>query len=105
MFFANDAPLRERVKELVRMTEPPPRAVLLDLEATSHLDLSTADMLAELAGELKAEGVDLMLANVRGPVRDLLRRSGVTQTIGEERIYPSIEEGVKAFNSAGQQST
>jgi SulP family sulfate permease len=105
MFFANDAPLRERVKEVVHTTEPPTRTVLLDLEATSHLDLSTADMLAELAGELKEEGVDLLLANVRGPVRDLLRSSGVTQTIGEERIYPSIEEGVKAFNSTGQQIT
>jgi MFS superfamily sulfate permease-like transporter len=99
IFFANDAPLRERVKELVRTTASRPRAILLDLEATSHLDLSSADMLAELAGELKAEGVDLLLANVRGPVRDLLRRSGVAQVIGEEHMYPSIEEGVEAFKS------
>ncbi len=99
MFFANDEPLRERVKELVRTSDPKPRTMLLDLEATSHLDLSTADMLAELVGELKAQGVELLLANVRAPVRDLLDRSGVAQTIGEEHIYPSIEEGVQAFKS------
>jgi sulfate permease, SulP family len=101
MFFANDAPLRDRIKELVRTTAPTPRAVLLDLEATSHLDLSSADMLAELVGELKAQGVELLLANVRAPIRDLLERSGVAWVIGEERIYPSIEEGVEAFNSEG----
>src|SRR5207248_8682514 len=101
MFFANDETLRERVKELARTTDPTPRAVLLDLEASSHLDLSSVDTLAELVSELKAEGVELLLANVRAPIRDLLERSGVAQVIGEERIYPSIEEGVKAFKSVG----
>ena len=45
------------------------------------------------------EGVELLLANVRAPIRDLLERSGVAQTIGEEHIYPSIEEGVKGFRA------
>jgi len=56
MFFANDEPLRERIKELVRTTDPTPRAVLFDLEASNHLDLSSADMLAELVAELKVQG-------------------------------------------------
>ncbi len=99
MFFANNEPLRDRVKELVRTTDPPPRAVFLDLEASNNLDLSSVDTLAELVGELKAEGVELLLANVRAPIRDLLERSGVAQTIGEEHIYPSIEEGVKGFRA------
>lgn len=102
IFFANDEPLRDRIKELVRTTEPKTRAVLLDMEASSNLDLSSADMLGELAGELMVEGVKLLLANVRAPIRDLLRRSGVAQTIGEVYIYPSIEEAVEAFKSASK---
>ena len=85
----------------MRTTDPKPRVVLLDLEVTSHLDLSTADMLAELVGELKAQEVELLLANVRAPIRDLLGRSGVSQTIGEKHIFPTIEEGVQAFESEG----
>jgi hypothetical protein len=53
--------------------------------------------LAELTKELKAEGVELMLANVRWPIQDLLQRSGVIQVIGEERIYAAVEEGVEDF--------
>jgi len=52
-----------------------------------------------LVSELKAEEVELLLANVRAPIRDLLERSEVAQTIGEEHIYPSIEEGVKDFRA------
>jgi MFS superfamily sulfate permease-like transporter len=88
MYFANDEPLRERIKELVSTADSKIRAVLLDLEASNHLDLSSADMLAELVGELKAQRAELLLAYVRAPIRDLLSRSGVAQTIGEKHIYP-----------------
>ncbi len=97
IFFANDEPLRNHIKELIRTTDPKPRAVRLDLETSSHLDISSADTLAELTKELKAEGVELMLANVRWPIQDLLQRSGVIQVIGEERIYAAVEEGVEDF--------
>ena len=56
-------------------------------------------MLAELVAELKAQGVELLLATVREPIRNMLWRSGVAQTIGEEHIYPVIEEGVEDFRA------
>ena len=99
MFFANNAPLRERLKEMICTTDPRPRAILLDMEASSGLDISSADMLAELVAELKAQGVELLLATVREPIRTMLWRSGVAQTIGEEHIYPVIEEGVEDFRA------
>ena len=83
------------------MTDPRPQAVLLDMEVSSGLDVSSADMLAELVAELKAEGIQLMLASVRTPIRAMLQRSGVAKTIGEAHLYSSIEEGVQAFQSAG----
>jgi len=99
MFFANNAPLCERLKEMICTTDPRPRAILLDMEASSGLDISSADMLAELVAELKAQGVVLLLATVREPIRTMLWRSGVAQTIGEEHIYPVIEEGVEDFRA------
>ena len=78
---------------------PQARAILLDMEASSGLDISSADMLAELVAELKAQGVELLLATVREPIRTMLWRSGVAQTIGEEHIYPVIEEGVEDFRA------
>lgn len=86
-------------KEMIRTTDPRPRAILLDLEASSGLDISSADMLAELVAELKVQGIELLLATVREPIRNMLWRSGVAQTIGEEHIYPVIEEGVEDFRA------
>ena len=97
MFFANNEPMRRSLEELVDITDPKPRAVLLDMGANHRLDISSADMLAGLVGALKADGVELLLADVRDPVRDFLRHSKVEQIIGEEHFYPSLHEAVEAF--------
>lgn len=97
LFFANDMLLRNRIHKLVRTTTPRPRTVLIDMEATNDLGISSTDMLAELATELKTEGVALELARARDPLQDMLQRTGVTGAIGKEHIYRTIDEGVEDF--------
>jgi anti-anti-sigma regulatory factor len=72
------------------------RAVVLDIGATADLDVATTDMLAGLATELAAAGVDLRLAQVRGSVRDRMRKTGLIDIIGEERWFLSDEAAVAA---------
>ena len=100
LFFANDTTARTGIRALIRQANPPPNAVLLDMETSSALDVSTADMLAELADDLSATGVELALARVRTPVRDLLERSGFTDATGfkyPRQLYASVEAGVEAY--------
>lgn len=71
------------------------RAIVLDLEGTGTLDTTAADALAELARSLHDQGVDLYLVRVRYAVRNLLRRSGAMQVIGEDHVWHSISQGVR----------
>lgn len=96
LFVANDAPARRGIHALIRQASPPPHVMLLDLEASSVLDTSSADVLAELADELKAMGIVRALARVRAPVRTVLERTGQTDTRGKDRMYASVEAGVEA---------
>ena len=97
LFFANDTVLRDKLRELVRRSVPRPRAVLLDLEASTTLDISSADILATITTDLKANGIIFMLARVRDPVLAVLRRSGAAAMIGEAHIYHMVDEGVADF--------
>jgi SulP family sulfate permease len=99
LFFANDDVLAHRLRVLVHTAAPPPRAVLLDLEATPLLDLPSADTLAAIARDLKARGITLLLARVRDPVLAMLRRSGAAAQIEETHIYRMVDEGVEDFLS------
>ncbi len=103
LFFANDDVLRSKLRELARASAPAPRAILLDLEATTMLDISSADTLAEIAADFKEEGIVLLLARVRDPVLAMLRRSGAAALIGDAHFYHMVDEGVADFQrwSAG----
>lgn len=104
-FFANNTTFRNRVRDLLRTIELSPRAVLIDLEASARLDIDSIEMLTDLQTELKAKGIELLLANLRAPVRDVLQRSGLIERIGKQHIYPSVEEGVQAFQDGSSRES
>lgn len=75
LFYANANTVKDRVLELAAAGSQP--TVVLDLDATNDLDIQGADTLGELAAELRRQGMELRLARVRAPVRDILERTGV----------------------------
>jgi hypothetical protein len=54
-------------------------------------------MLEQLHFDLHQMQVVLLLAHVHAPVREMLRRFGLLESIGEAHIYSTLEEGVEAF--------
>ena len=95
LFWANATAIEDRL--LVLLDESPDtRALVLDLEATSQLDTTSADMLEHLYGELAARDILLYLARVIHPVSSVLRRSGFIETLGEEHIWHSISQCVRS---------
>lgn len=97
LFFANANFFRDQIRSLVNSTHPTPRAILVDAAAINHIDTTGLDMLADLHDELASEGIVLMFARVKGPVRDILKRAGLDQRFGPESFYPTIASGVAAF--------
>ena len=78
--------------------DPTPRAVILDGGANGdELDITAAEALTQLVTELHGAGVDIALAEVRLPVREMARRSGLLDALGEDRIFHTIQEAVEAL--------
>jgi anti-anti-sigma regulatory factor len=68
------------------------------------IDTTGAGELIELSEELREKGVRLSLARVRDALRERMRRTGVENVVGEERIHNTIMDGVKAFKARGSQT-
>ncbi len=94
LFFANATYFREQVRGLLAGRETPVRAVLIDAEAINNLDTTGAAVLAEFRAELEDAGVELLLARVHHAVRAVLRRSGLEEELGTDRIYLSLQAAV-----------
>jgi SulP family sulfate permease len=73
-----------------------PSVLVLDIAATADLDVATTDMLTALHTDLREAGIELRLAQVRGSVRDRMRRTGLMATIGEDHCFLSDEAAMAA---------
>ena len=90
--------VRDRVKVLVGSADPTPRAVIIDAGANGDdLDITAAEALTQLVIDLHRAGVDVGLAEVRHPVKEMAGRSGLLAALGEDRIFHSIQEAVQAL--------
>jgi SulP family sulfate permease len=94
--FVNADVAMDQVMAMVRRRPDLPRAVVLDIAATADLDVATTDMLSALAADLRGLGVAFRLAQVRGSVRDRMRRTGLMSIIGEDHCYLTTEAAVAA---------
>lgn len=99
IFWVTAAPLLDAVVDRVDGT-PGLRAVVLDLEATNQMDVTSLDALSDLLHALRDRHVDLYLVRVMSPVRQALKRSGLMEEIGEDRLWHSISQGVREARSA-----
>jgi MFS superfamily sulfate permease-like transporter len=94
LFYANATPVTDAITSLVRASKSQPKAVVLDFSPNAGLDITSSEKLGELVTELRGDGVDFALAEVRRPARDAARRSGVLATIGTDRVFHTIDEAV-----------
>jgi len=100
LFFANAAGFREAIVAEITSSSEPVKAVLLDLGATTDLDVPGADMLAELAEELRDRNVRFMLTRVITPVRQMLELAGAMQAIQAEDVFVRPIEAVVDYLSS-----
>ena len=101
LFYANARPVRDGIKQLVGARQPPPAAVIIESGAIARLDITSAEMLKGLVTTLRSAGVTLALADVRGPVIETARRSGLSDVLNEEVIFDTIKEAIAALDHAG----
>jgi len=97
LFFANAGHFRRRVRELVAATTPRVRWVVVAAEPITDIDTTAAEALAELLEELRQRGVVLAFAELKGPVKDRLRRYGLFAEVGAGRFFPTIGTAVHGY--------
>ncbi|GMV44191.1 MAG: sodium-independent anion transporter [Myxococcales bacterium] len=96
LYFGNVSFLKETLRSLE--TEPL-RAVVLDASAVNQLDSSAEVALQELLDAWTARGVRLAIASAKGPVREVMERSGLAERLGAGMCL-TTEEAVAAVLGA-----
>lgn len=97
LYFGNATFLREKMAELEAAATEPVKAIILDASGVNQLDSSAEGALARLLDGYEKRGVRFAVASVKGPVRDVLKRSGLWQRLGSEHLFLDVHAAVEAL--------
>jgi SulP family sulfate permease len=94
LYFANMGFLEEKLAELIAKRESV-QWVIIDMSAVNDIDAVALDLLAEWIVNYKARGISVLLAGVKGPVRDIMAQAGWTERFGEGVNYLSLQHALR----------
>jgi len=97
LFFANAELFRDRVLDAVATSPTPVRWLVVAAEPVTSVDITSADMLAELDETLQAVGIELCFAEMKDPVKDKLKRFGLFARLGLETFFPTLGSAVSTY--------
>lgn len=95
MSFANSQFVKRLTLDAARDLDTAPRVLVLDCSGINDIDATGADTLSEIITEIDESPVSLHLADVKGPVRDVLRRAGLWDRL-DGRIHATPHQAVLA---------
>lgn len=99
LYFANATYLRDVVERALAEREEV-RGLVLDLSAVNDVDAVGLSGLERLLAELDQRGLDVHLAGMKGPVRDVAARAGWQERHAERAFHPGIDHAVLAAEAA-----
>jgi high affinity sulfate transporter 1 len=102
LFFANAELFQDRVLDAVAASPTPVRRVVVAAEPVTSVDVTAADMLAELNDRLREAGIELCFAEMKDPVKDKLKRFGLFSRFGADAFFPTVGQAVNAYLDAHQ---
>jgi MFS superfamily sulfate permease-like transporter len=99
LFFANAGMFDDWVRSVVdaKNGNVPTRYVVLAAEPITDIDSTAIDEIVSLDDHLASEGIQLIFAEMKDPVRDHITRYGLVERFGPDRFAPTVGAAVDAI--------
>jgi len=91
LFFGNAQAVERSIHQTLNNQDPMPRQLVLILMSVSHIDATALEMLEALDESLSEQGIQLHLAEVKGPVMDRLQTTGFIRRLSG-KVWLSSQE-------------
>ncbi|MGH1346155.1 MAG: SulP family inorganic anion transporter [Nannocystales bacterium] len=98
-YFGNVTFLKEMIRDSVAVAEERPSTVILDASSINRLDSSANAAMSDIVRSLADQGIRFVLAGLKGPVLDALRRSGLDTEVVGASPHLSVHDAVVALES------
>ena len=97
LFFANASYLEDQIRNRRRLKKDL-KHIIISAGSISDIDSSGEEALSLTVDRVRSAGIDISLSGVNRSVMKVLRRTHLIVKIGEDHIYPAIENAINAVH-------
>lgn len=96
LYFANAAFWENWLNDAV-LDRPELRYIILDFSAVNDIDAVALQTLEDLMKSLKERDIEVHIAGMKGPVRDIVQRAGWNKKFGTDISHLSVQHALETF--------
>ena len=104
LFFASASYLEDKILEQVA-SMPDLRHILIVSHGINELDASGEEMLSVLISRLRDAGYDVSFSGLKDNVLDVLRRTHLYETIGEDHMFPTQVLAIEGIHAKAHENS
>jgi SulP family sulfate permease len=97
LFFANASYLEDQIRQR-RKIKKALKHIIIAAESINDMDASGQESLSLTVDRVRSAGIDISLSSVHEPVMQVLRRTHLLYKIGEDHIYPTLKQAIRAIH-------
>jgi MFS superfamily sulfate permease-like transporter len=97
LFFANASYLEDQIRNR-RRSKKNLKHIIISAGSINDIDSSGEEALSLTVDRVRSAGIDISLSGVNRSVMEVLRRTHLIVKIGEDHIYPAIENAINAVH-------
>lgn len=97
LFFANASYLEDQIRNR-RRSKKDLKHIIISAGSISDIDSSGEEALSLTVDRVRSAGIDISLSGVNRSVMQVLRQTHLIVKIGEDHIYPAIENAINAVH-------
>jgi MFS superfamily sulfate permease-like transporter len=97
LFYANASYLEDQIRNR-RKIKKELKHIIIAAESINDMDASGQESLSLIVDRVRSAGIDISLSSVHEPVMRVLRRTHLLYKIGENHIYPTLKQAIRAIH-------
>lgn len=105
IYFANVEFIKDKLDLWISEKGKKVKMLVFNMESVSNIDSTGAHELNEWINTWRKSGMDISMTSIKGPVRDVLNRWALLESVGSDHIFLDDNTALSAFDHAITEET
>src|SRR5690606_2628552 len=97
LFFANAEFFQQCILQAIKDSPTPVKRIIVAAEPVTSIDVTSADVIADLLEKLRMMAIELHFAEMKDPVKDKLKHFELFDVLGKNIFHPTVGAAVDDY--------